>query len=163
MENNMEYLLFATGDMRFTKNPIHLNDIQPINTDSNFWKKGDIFLSLRHQSMIILYRPATNKILWKSTGHFYHQHDVDVLDANRISIFNNNSKDFINGDVVDGHNEVVIFNFKTKKYSSYLKKALLKKMLKLYTRAEVRFCLMEISFLKKQIMEEYYFLTQTDR
>ena len=124
MENNMEYLLFATGDMRFTKNPIHLNDIQPINTDSNFWKKGDIFLSLRHQSMIILYRPATNKILWKSTGHFYHQHDVDVLDANRISIFNNNSKDFINGDVVDGHNEVVIFNFKTKKYSSYLAKSL---------------------------------------
>jgi len=126
IENGLEYLLFSVGNEYFDKDPIHLNDIQPVNFDTDFWKKGDVFLSLRHQSMIVLYRPSTNKILWKFTGPIFHQHDVDILDNHRISIFNNNSKDFVDGDVVDGHNEVIIYNFKTNKYSSYLKDSLSK-------------------------------------
>lgn len=121
IDNDLEYLLFSVGDRLFDFDPIHLNDIQPVNFDGEFWKKGDVFLSLRHQSMVLLYRPSTNKIIWKGTGPFFHQHDVDILDEHRVSIFNNNSKDFINGNVVDGHNEVIIYDFKTNKYSSYLK------------------------------------------
>ena len=75
--------------------------------------------------MVLLYRPSTNEIIWKGTGTFFHQHDVDILDNNRISIFNNNSKDFVDGDVVDGHNEVIVYNFKTNEYSSYLKDSLI--------------------------------------
>lgn len=126
IENDMEYLLFSIGDRRFTKDPIHLNDIQPVNEDTKFWKKGDVFLSLRHQSMIILYRPKTNEIIWKSTGEFYHQHDVDILDESRISIFNNNSKDTFSGDIVDGNNRVIIYDFETEKYSYHLEKSLKK-------------------------------------
>ena len=126
IENDLEYLLFSVGDMStFKKDPIHLNDIQPVNFDGDFWKKGDIFLSLRHQSMILLYRPSTNEIIWKGTGPFFHQHDVDTLDEHRISIFNNNSKDFVDADIVDGHNEVIIYDFKTNEYSSYLKESLI--------------------------------------
>ena len=125
IDNNLEYLLFSVGDMHFDIDPIHLNDIQPVNFDGEFWKKGDVFLSLRHQSMVLLYRPSTNKILWKGIGPFFHQHDVDILDAHRISIFNNNSKDFVDGDFVDGHNEVIVYNFKTDEYSSYLKQSLI--------------------------------------
>ena len=77
-------------------------------------------MSLRHQSMILLYRPSTNKIIWKGVGPFFHQHDIDILDQNRISIFNNNSKEFINGDIVDGYNDVIIYDFKKNVYSSYL-------------------------------------------
>lgn len=73
--------------------------------------------------MVLLYRPSSNKIIWKGVGPFFHQHDVDIIDDHRISIFNNNSKDFINGDVVDGHNEVLIYNFKTDEYKPYLKKS----------------------------------------
>tara|TARA_Y100001958_G_C21235659_1_gene562004 strand:- start:1533 stop:2900 length:1368 start_codon:yes stop_codon:yes gene_type:complete len=120
IENEMEHLLFSVGDKRFTKDPIHLNDIQPVNSNSKFWKKGDIFLSLRHQSMVLLYRPSTNKIIWKSTGKFFHQHDVDILDDYRISIFNNNSKDFYNGNRVDGFNEVLIYDFEKDNFSSYM-------------------------------------------
>ena len=125
IDNGLEYLLFSVGDSYFDVDPIHLNDIQPVNFDGKFWKKGDVFLSLRHQSMVFLYRPSTNEIIWKGTGPFYHQHDVDILDKNRISIFNNNSKNFIDADVVDGHNEVIIYNFKTNEYSSYLKDSLI--------------------------------------
>ena len=121
IDSGLEYLLFSVGDRYFDKNPIHLNDIQPVNIDGEFWKKGDVFLSLRHQSMILLYRPSTNEIIWKGVGPFFHQHDVDILDEHRISIFNNNSKDFVDADIVDGHNEVIIYDFNTNEYSSYLK------------------------------------------
>ena len=127
IDNGMEYLLFGMGDQDiFSKNPIHLNDIQPVNSDGDFWKKGDVFLSLRHQSMVLLYRPLTNKIIWKGTGPFFHQHDVDILNNHKISIFNNNSKNFVGGDVVDGNNEVIIYDFKTNQYSTYLEESLKK-------------------------------------
>ena len=48
----------------------------------------------------------------KGTGPFFHQHDVDILDEHRISIFNNNAKNFKNVDVVDGHNEVIIYDLR---------------------------------------------------
>ena len=124
IENDMEYLLFSVGDRYFDNDPIHLNDIQPVEKDSKYWKKGDVFLSLRHQSMIILYRPSTNKIIWKGVGQFYHQHDVDIIDEKRISIFDNNSKDYYDGDVVDGFNRIVIYDFEKESYSYYLNESL---------------------------------------
>jgi hypothetical protein len=125
IDNGLEYLLFSVGGWPFDIDPIHLNDIQPVNFDGKFWKKGDVFLSLRHQSMVLLYRPSTNEIVWKGVGPFFHQHDVDILDSHRISIFNNNSKDFVDSDVVDGHNEFIIYDFKTNEYSSYFKDSLI--------------------------------------
>ncbi|MDC0096521.1 arylsulfotransferase family protein [Amylibacter sp.] len=120
LEHNMDYLLFSTGNRRFKTNPIHLNDIQPVLYDSPYFKKGDVFLSLRHQSMLMLYRPKTNEVIWTGTGKFYHQHDVDILDEQRISFFNNNSKDAFNGDIVDGFNEIVMYDFESNNYSYYL-------------------------------------------
>lgn len=125
IENGLEYLLFSSGDINsFIKGPIHLNDIQPVNSDGKYWNKGDVFLSLRHQSMVLLYRPSTNEIIWKGTGKYFNQHDVDILDNHRISVFNNNSKKYFNGDVVDGQNEVIIYNFETDEYSAYLQESL---------------------------------------
>ena len=126
IENGLEYLLFSVGGTKFDLDPIHINDIQPVNFDGKFWRKGDVFLSLRHQSMVMLYRPSTNKIIWKGTGPFFHQHDVDILNDHKISIFNNNSKDFVDGNAVDGKNEIIIYDFNTNEYSSYLKESLIK-------------------------------------
>ena len=124
IDNGLEYLLFANGE-GFKKDPIHLNDIQPVDFDGEFWNKGDLFLSLRHQSMVLLYRPSTNEIIWKGTGPFFNQHDVDILNNHSISVFNNNSKTFFNSFVVDGNNEVVIYNFKNGKFSYYLNNSLI--------------------------------------
>lgn len=126
IENGLEYLLFSTGGYKFKDDPIHLNDIQPVNYKSDYWKKGDVFLSLRNQSMVLLYRPSTNKIIWKGTGPFFYQHDIDILDNNKISIFNNNTKNFIDGDFVDGNNEMIIYDFKKDSYSKYLADSLVK-------------------------------------
>ena len=124
IDNNMEYLIFGQGTP-FEDDPIHINDIQPVNIDGEFWKKGDVFLSVAAQSMIILYRPSTNKILWKGVGQFSLQHDVDILDNHRISVFNNRTViNFENIKSVDAHNEVIIYDFKNNEYSSYLKDSL---------------------------------------
>jgi len=124
IDNGLESLLFAIGS-HYEEDPIHLNDIQPVNFDGEYWKKGDVFLSLKHQSMVLLYRPTTNEIIWKGTGPFSYQHDVDILDDHRISIFNNKSVILLEGQVVDGHNEEIIYDFKTNEYSSYLKDSLI--------------------------------------
>lgn len=126
IENEMEYLLFATGDQVFVEDPVHLNDIQPVDFDTKYWKKGDVFLSFRHQSMVMLFRPSTNEIIWKSTGKFYNQHDVDILDDHRISIFDNNAKEFYEGLVVDGNNRIIIYDFEKDEYSSYLEESLIR-------------------------------------
>ena len=48
--------------------------------------EGDIFISLGHQSMIILYRPSSNKIVWKYDTNIFHQHDVTLLATINIDI-----------------------------------------------------------------------------
>ena len=118
IENNLDFLVFPPG-VTYNFDRIHLNDIQPVLTDGPYWKRGDLFLSRRNLSMIILYRPSTNKILWKSLGFAEMQHDVDILDNHRISIFNNNITNAYDGEKLNGHNEVLIYDFKTDSYSKY--------------------------------------------
>ena len=140
IENGLEYLLFSLGGRSgFNPDPLHLNDIQPVDSDGRYWNRGDVFLSLRHQSMVLLYRPSTNKIIWKSTGQYMHQHDIDILDDSRISVFNNNSKDFITKDTIDGHNEVIIYDFEIDEYSQYLQESLIQHDVKTITggRSEI--------------------------
>ena len=93
------------------KDPIHLNYIEPALKDTDYWKQGDLFLSLRHQSSIIHYRPSTNKIIKYLTGPFSQQHDVDIISDKEISIFNNNNFLFDNE-----YSEIIIYNFETKTF-----------------------------------------------
>jgi len=122
IEKGMEHLLFASAGITggFKYDPIHLNSIKPVMESGKFWEKDDLFLSLRGLSMLILYRPSTNEIIWKDSGKTYQQHDIEILDDHRISIFNNNSKDFFVGNRVDGGNSVVIYDFESGLYSSHL-------------------------------------------
>ena len=90
-------------------NPIHLNDIEPtFSFDTEFGLfQGDVFISIRHQSAIIHYRPSTNKVINYITGPFAQQHDVNVISDKEISIFNNN-----NFFVDNEYSEVVIYNLR---------------------------------------------------
>lgn len=99
--------------------PIHLNDVEPALNDSKYWNVGDIFISLRHQSSIIHYRPITNKVINYITGPFSQQHDVDIISDKEISIFNNNN--FI---LDNEHSEILIYNFETKKFRKLFEKQL---------------------------------------
>ena len=95
----------------------HLNEVQPVLEDSRFWKKGDLFLSLRHQNLVFLYRPSTNKIIWSQSGPWLRQHNVSIIDSTRIGIFGNNVLDAAfpneNDRFIDGNNREYVYNFAT--------------------------------------------------
>jgi hypothetical protein len=111
IENKILYDNFALTSSLKQLDPIHLNDIEPVFNDTEYWKQGDVFISARHQSAIIHYRPSTNKVINYIIGPFYQQHDVDIISDKEISISNNNNF-FVN----NKHSEVVIYNFETKKF-----------------------------------------------
>lgn len=99
-------------DIYKNEDPIHLNDIEPVLTNGKYWKKGDLFLSVRHLHAILHYRPKTNKLINFITGPFNDQHDVDIISPTEISIFNNN-----NFYLDSTYSEVVVYNLETKKFS----------------------------------------------
>lgn len=121
-DNDLIYFIYGMG---YSMDPLHLNDIQPILVDGKYWKKGDIFLSFRHKSLIILYRPLTNKVLRVIQGPFFHQHDVDIQSDSTISFFNNNMSGL--ADVIEDNSkypsinkvsEVLSYNFKDSSFTS---------------------------------------------
>ena len=119
--------IFENGeDFRF--DPIHLNDIEPALEDGKYWKKGDVFLSLRHQSSIIHYRPSDNKVINYIKGPFSQQHDVDIISDKEISIFNNN-----NSIENNEYSEILIYNFETKKFDKLFNEVLMEENFKTYT------------------------------
>ncbi len=112
-----------------THDPIHLNDIEPVLKDTDYWKKGDLFLSSRHLSAIIHYRPSDNKVINYITGPFFEQHDVDIISDKEISIFNNNN--FV---INNEHSEILIYNFETKEFKRLFESQLKKENFKTITQ-----------------------------
>ena len=99
----------------YTDDPFHLNDVQPVPGPGPYWHAGDLFLSLRNISAILLYRPSTGKVLWYRVGPWAMQHDVSVIDDHRISIFDNNWRVAAPEGTVDGTNRVAVYDFATDK------------------------------------------------
>lgn len=134
IENGLGYLIYGLDF--YTIDPTHLNDIQEVKFESEYWKPGDIFLSIRNTSTVALYRPSENKIIWHKQWDWVNQHDVDILDDHRISIFDNNVYNYDGFKEVNGHNEVKIYNFRTGEVTSPWKDAMAKADLR--TKSEGR-------------------------
>lgn len=116
IENDLGRLVY--GQDFYSDDPLHMNDVQEALSDSEYWKHGDLFLSLRNISAIVQYRPSENKVIWLKQGPWVNQHDVDIIDDHRIAIFNNNRYNYVHKDDVNGSNSVVIFDFATNTASS---------------------------------------------
>jgi len=71
---------------------LHLNDVEvfPTTLDEGIFKHGDIMISLRNISTVLVFDPNNLKIRYITTGRFTRQHDPDFLDGNTISVFDNN-------------------------------------------------------------------------
>lgn len=115
--------------------PVHLNDVEPVLSTSEYWKKGDLFVSMRNLNTVFLYRPANDSILWLKTGPFMAQHDIDVLNSNEISVFNNNylipnsREALVQAEIADikiisnlSSSQYLIYSFKTDSVSVRLKR-----------------------------------------
>lgn len=101
--NGMEYLIHGFGNEVYEQgtDPLHHNEIEPVLQDGPHWKKGDLFLSFRHRSVIILYRPTTNKVIRLIQGPFINAHDVDIQSDSTITVFNNNISSLANLTIED--------------------------------------------------------------
>ncbi len=112
----------------YERDMLHLNDIMPALTSGKYWMKGDLLISLRNRSTVLLYRPATNKVLWLQTGPWLSQHDVNFIGLDKIGVFGNDVlRDFGHDRLTNGHNDEYIINFSTNKtetpYTAFFKKA----------------------------------------
>lgn len=87
LDNGYRALVMGVG--KFELDRYHLNDAEPILHDRGAARRGDVALSLRHLSTVLLYRPSTRKIVWLETGPWLNQHDVTFLDDGRFSVFGN--------------------------------------------------------------------------
>ncbi|MBC9032970.1 hypothetical protein IAG41_11245 [Sphingomonas sp. JC676] len=94
----------------YSDDPFHLNDIQPVLITGRYWRRGDVFLSLRNLSLVALYRPSTGKILWWRSGPWRFQHDVSIVDDHRISVFDNNVLLGYPDERVNGTNRLLVFD-----------------------------------------------------
>jgi hypothetical protein len=108
LENGLDSLLLGRPHQ---DDPFHLNDIQPVTRDGPHWKRGDLFLSLRHQSMVLLFRPSTGRIIWWKIGPWMGQHDVNILDDHRIAIFDNRTAYGDEGASVIGTSRELVYDF----------------------------------------------------
>ena len=98
----------------YESDPFHVNDVEPVLRDGPFWRRGDLFVSVRANSVVLLYRPATGEVVWLQQGPWLHQHDVDVVSDSEISVFSNNAAKFRDGGYrVLGANEVYVHDFAT--------------------------------------------------
>lgn len=97
----------------YDADPVHLNDVQPALADGPYWKKGDIFISLRNPSMITLYRPSSDELVWSKQGPWLMQHDVDIISDHEIAVFNNNTAATPAGGKTIENNNVVVYDFAT--------------------------------------------------
>ncbi|WP_171101824.1 MULTISPECIES: arylsulfotransferase family protein [unclassified Ruegeria] len=129
LKNGLGHLLFSMSGS-YDPDPLHLNDIQPVYESGPHWKEGDLFLSMRHKSLVLLYRPSTDEVLWYKTGPWRFQHDVDILDENRIAIYDNSTINIRALPQVDGANSIMIFDFEKGVVEDLLRKD--------FERAEIR-------------------------
>ncbi|QDT89834.1 arylsulfotransferase family protein [Gimesia algae] len=98
------------------RDPYHLNNVLPVKSDGKFWRKGDLFLSLRDKSAIVQFRPQDGSIVWYQQGPWLAQHDINIVNESTISVFNNNvsftSWDW--SDIQGGGSNIAFFNFSDK-------------------------------------------------
>ena len=112
MQSGYRHLLY--GMHRYEGDSLHVNDVQPVLRDGSFWRRGDLFISMRNPSVVLLYRPATDEVVWLRAGPWLHQHDVDIVSDSEISVFSNNTGRTSDGlHRVLGANEVYVYDFAT--------------------------------------------------
>lgn len=121
LNNDLPNYVYGSGI--YSNDPFHINDVQEALSTTEYWEKGDLFLSLRALDMIMNYRPSTNEIVWMKRGPWVKQHDVDFVDETRIAIYNNNRFKRAKGTEVIGGNNVMIYDFATDSVSAPLKDA----------------------------------------
>jgi hypothetical protein len=97
IENGLLGLVLANGPPELfgeVRELGHLNDIEelPASIADRFpgFEAGDLLISLRDLSLVLVFNPDSRKVKWHRTGPWLRQHDPDFEPDGTISVFNNN-------------------------------------------------------------------------
>ncbi|MDA9734231.1 arylsulfotransferase family protein [SAR116 cluster bacterium] len=113
IDNGYIGLLFGTI---WQEDRIHLNDAEYIKETDGFVQRGDIMMSARNISTVLLYRPSENRIVWLKTGPFLNQHDIDYIGEGKFSIFGNDNvegSEFTDKRLVQEYSSIYIYDMLT--------------------------------------------------
>ena len=86
IENDLTHLLIKSDS---PSDPLHINDIQPVLHNGPYMLKGDVLISSRTSSWMMLFRPSTGAVVKVIEGPFMSQHDVDIETDSTLIFFNN--------------------------------------------------------------------------
>ena len=100
---------------------LHLNDIEvyPSNMPSEIFAPGDLLISLRNISTVIVVDPKTWKIKYRSTGEVLRQHDADFIGDDKIIVYDNRNLDPMPRE--DLYSRVAILDARTGTHDTYFK------------------------------------------
>lgn len=87
----LEYLLYGVSNPSVNFDPIHLNQITPITNDMGVFRKGQVLVSLRNISTILLVDPTVDQIVWHRCGPWMNQHCVIPIGESTFSVLDNHS------------------------------------------------------------------------
>ncbi len=91
LNSGLEYLLYGSSNPNANFDPIHLNQITPILSDSGMFKKGQLLLSLRNLSTILLIDSELQLVVWHGSGNWMNQHCVMPVGPSTFSVLDNHS------------------------------------------------------------------------
>ena len=91
LNSGLEFLLYGSANPNVNFDPIHLNQITPILSDSGVFKKGQILISLRNISTILLIDPASESVVWHGSGNWMNQHCVMPVGPSTFAVLDNHS------------------------------------------------------------------------
>ena len=87
----LDMLLKADDKEQILDDRLHMNDVQPfpVDMENGFFGPGDLFLSFCEINTIVAFNRHTGEIKFVDIGSLVHQHDIDFIDGNTISVFDN--------------------------------------------------------------------------
>jgi Arylsulfotransferase (ASST) len=91
INSGLEFVLFGVSNPILNNDPIHLNQVTPILIDSGVFKKGQVLVSLRNLSTILLVDPTQEKVLWHQIGPWMNQHCVMPTGPSTFSVLDNHA------------------------------------------------------------------------
>ena len=91
LNSGLEFLLYGSANPNVNFDPIHLNQITPILSDFGVFKKGQILVSLRNLSTILLIDSTLETVVWHGSGNWMNQHCVMPAAPSTFSVLDNHS------------------------------------------------------------------------
>lgn len=97
--NVPEVQRITTQDGKLLYDLFHINSVQHLDAAAARalpgGEAGDILISMRTLSALVLFRPSTQQIVWAGKGPFLHQHSAQVRTDGKLYLYDNEGRQVV--------------------------------------------------------------------